>query len=255
MIKPVYTCEHGELYMGEALRVMAQIPDCSVDAIITDPPYSSGGQYRGDRAQKTGDKYVLTNTQVQRPDFSGDSRDQRSWAYWSTIWLTECYRILKPGAPICIFSDWRQLPAATDALQAGGFIWRGVAVWDKGPASRPMIGRFKAQCEYIPWGSKGPMSDDRGVGCLDGCFRCQVDPRDKHHQTGKPVPVMEWLCSVCEPGGLVLDCFAGSGTTGIAAIKTGRRFIMSELEPAYCSITRDRIIEQMKQPALLGLGA
>ena len=51
-------------------------------------------------------------------------------------------KLCKPGAPVCMFIDWRQLPAASDALQWAGRIWRGTAVWDKGN-SRPQKGRFR----------------------------------------------------------------------------------------------------------------
>ena len=61
-----------------------------------------------------------------------------------------------------MFIDWRQLPAATDALQWAGWIWQGTAVWDKGN-SRPQKGRFRQQAEYIVWGSNGDMPISRDV--------------------------------------------------------------------------------------------
>lgn len=54
----------------------------------------------------------------------GDSKDQRSWTLWCTYWLSDCLRIAKDGAPLLAFSDWRQLPSMTDAVQAAGWIWR-----------------------------------------------------------------------------------------------------------------------------------
>ena len=69
-----------------------------------------------------------------------------------------------------MFIDWRQLPAATDALQWAGWIWRGTAVWDKGN-SRPQKGRFRQQAEYIVWGSNGDMPINRPVPCLPGVFK------------------------------------------------------------------------------------
>ena len=69
----------------------------------------------------------------------------------TAAWLQDARRIAKPGAPVCLFIDWRQLPAMTLALQWAGWTWRGVAVWDK-VASRPQKGRFRQQSEYIVWG-------------------------------------------------------------------------------------------------------
>jgi site-specific DNA-methyltransferase (adenine-specific) len=70
------------LNRGDALGVLRSMPTASVDAVITDPPYSSGGFTRGDRAGSTSTKYTLTGTQVERPEFAGDNRDQRSFGYW-----------------------------------------------------------------------------------------------------------------------------------------------------------------------------
>lgn len=119
------------LHRGDMWRWMLDAPDASADALITDPPYSSGGQFRGDRTGSTDAKYTRMEFQGRRPDFAGDNRDQRSYLAWMAMWLWEAKRVLVPGAPVVLFTDWRQLPATTDALQAGGMVWRGVAVWDK----------------------------------------------------------------------------------------------------------------------------
>ena len=65
-----------------------------------------------------------TNKIVHRPSFVGDNRDARSWLHWCTLWISECHRIVKPGGYFLRFSDWWQLPAASDALQFGNFTWR-----------------------------------------------------------------------------------------------------------------------------------
>src|SRR4051794_29809854 len=98
------------LILGDCLEVLRTLPDASVDAIVTDPPYSSGGQFRGDRMGSTIDKYVGSDQKAfSRPEFAGDNRDQRAYGYWSALWLSECLRIAKPGAVIALFTDWRQL--------------------------------------------------------------------------------------------------------------------------------------------------
>ena len=117
---PYYADESVTLYHGEALAVLASLPTGSVDAVVADPPYSSGGMMRGDRAQATVAKYV-TSQNTRRDEllnFSGDSRDQRSYAYWSALWLSEAHRVTAPGGVCLTFSDWRQLPATTDSIQA-----------------------------------------------------------------------------------------------------------------------------------------
>ena len=73
------------------------------------------------------------------PDFDGDNRDQRSWTIWMVEWLSDARKACKPGAPICLFIDWRQYPSITDALQWAGWIWRGSVVWDKDHASEDSV--------------------------------------------------------------------------------------------------------------------
>jgi site-specific DNA-methyltransferase (adenine-specific) len=229
------------LHHGDALAVLRSMPDASVDAVITDPPYSSGGFTRGDRSMPPAMKYTMNGTKIARPAFSGDNRDQRSFAYWCALWLGECLRVAKPGAPLCVFTDWRQLPTMTDAVQAGGWVWRGIVVWDKTEACRPAMGRFAAQCEYVVWGTAGPSRDDEEVGCLWGVIREPVRMADKHHVTGKPTAVMQRLVRICPPDGVVLDPFAGSGTTGVAALLEGRTFLGVEVAGEYARIARDRL--------------
>ncbi|CEE80031.1 Site-specific DNA-methyltransferase (fragment) [Xanthomonas citri pv. citri] len=133
------------------------------------------------------------------------------------LWLSECARVLKDGAPVLLFTDWRQLTLTTDALQIAGFTWRGITVWDKTEGVRPQLGRFRNQAEYIVWGSKGNMPLDRRAPVLPGVIRESVRKADKHHLTGKPTELMRQLVRICEAGGRVLDPFAGSGTTLVAA--------------------------------------
>lgn len=219
--------------LGNALALLQAMPDACVDAVITDPPYSSGGQYRGDRMQNTGAKYQQQGQVLQRPDFAGDNRDQRAYLAWCSVWLAECLRVAKPGSPICLFTDWRQLPTTTDALQAGGWVWRGILPWDKTEGARPMVGGFRAQCEYVVWGSAGPMPEDRGVGCLPGFIRAMPRPSEKHHQTGKTPRVMQEVNAITSPGGLILDPFTGGCSTGVAALRGGYRFAGFEITPDY----------------------
>jgi site-specific DNA-methyltransferase (adenine-specific) len=159
--KPFYTDHAVTLYRGDALAVLRDLPDASADALITDPPYSSGGMVRGDRMGTTVGKYVSTGAAKDSVDFAGDNRDQRAYAYWCALWLAECLRVVRPAGVVLVFTDWRQLPSTTDALQAGGWVWRGIVPWAKGfggQASRTVSGRFASQCEYVVWGSRGELS-------------------------------------------------------------------------------------------------
>lgn len=234
------------LIHGEALATLQTLPDASVDAVITDPPYSSGGNFRSDRMRPGKEKcegsgYVNGAPPIDRPDFDGDNRDQRAYAYWCALWLGECLRIVKPGGACCLFTDWRQLPTTADALQSGGWVWRGIGVWDKTEAARPQRGCFRSQCEYVVWGSKGPLANEGE--CLPGVWRQSVIADPKHHVAGKPVPIMRGIVRICPPGGVILDCFMGSGTTGVACVREGRDFIGVEINQEYHAIACRRINE------------
>lgn len=231
------------LHYGDCLAWLRTLPSDSADALITDPPYSSGGAFRGDRMADTDNKYTGTQWQGRLPSFDGDTRDQRSFAYWETLVLGECLRIVRPGGVCAVFTDWRQLPSTTDAVQAGGWMWRGIAVWDKSEGTRPQLGRFRAQAEYVVWGSRGPLALDREAPVLPGVLRAVVRKDDKYHQTGKPTDVMRWLARYCVRGGVILDPFAGSGTTGVAALLEGYSFLGCEKSPEYFDIAKRRLIE------------
>ncbi len=229
------------LVQGEALALLTQLPSGCADAVVTDGPYSSGGQFRGDRAQATGAKYITSEINArnraadQIVDFEGDTRDQRSFRHWAALWCAELYRVEKLGAIVGLWTDWRQLPSTTDALQAGGFVWRGVWGWDKTEGVRPVLGRPRQQLEFVVWGSKGAMPLDRcGGRCEPGLVRvCSTTETKRGHQTGKPSEANRLWARLCEPGGLLLDPFAGSASMADAILDEGegRRYLGFEVVP------------------------
>jgi site-specific DNA-methyltransferase (adenine-specific) len=234
---------------GEALQALLELPPGSIDAVITDPPYNSGGTSSRERMEQApSTKYVTTGAPVAGPEFPGDNRDQRSFTYWETLWLSAARRAARPGAVAVVCTDLRQLPATTDAIQAAGWVWRGVTIWAK-PAqnARPRKGAFRSQAEYMVWATNGSLKADADAPCLPGVIEA-ASPRksQRYHITQKPLDLMEVLVQVARPGELILDPFAGSGTTGVAAIKTGRRFLGIELLPLYAAIARNRISEAAK---------
>ena len=235
------------MYHGDSLAILRSLPTASVDAVITDPPYSSGGTTTAERTNRTPrQKYQQSGTLKTYPTFEGEVRDQRSFTYWCTLWLAECYRIATTGAPICVFIDWRQLPAMTDAVQAAGWAWRGILPWHK-PSARCQLGRFTNQCEYVVWGSKGAMPARAEVGTIPGLVSASVIASQKFHMTGKPIPVMEHLVRICSPNSTVLDPFAGSGSTGVAALQRGHSFIGIEQSADYVEIARTRLADALGQ--------
>lgn len=237
--EPYWTSDRATLYGADALAVLAELPSASVDAVITDAPYSSGGMVRGDRVGSVHAKYVRNDSAAgaDLDTFTGDNRDQRAYGYWCALWLGEALRVTKPGGTCLLFTDWRQLPITSDAPQSGGWVWRGIIPWAKVNA-RPQLGRFTAECEYVVWGSAGPMP---GAGpCLPGFYQV-IAPRDRVHIAQKPLVIMRDLVKIAPKGGTVLDPFMGSGTTGIAAVIEGRNFIGAEQTSHFQTVARERI--------------
>lgn len=228
------TLAGAELYRGDCLAILPGIAG-PFDAVVTDPPYSSGGQSKGDRARSTGDKYLNTGA-AKFPDFLGDTKDQRSYLHWSALWMGLCMERLADGGLMIVFSDWRQLPVTTDAMQAAGVTWRGIAVWDKTGGARPYKGGFRSQAEYIVWGSKGTL---RGERYSPGVFRCNPTAGGKLHQVGKPLPLMQDLVAACGPR--ILDPFMGSATTGAAALSHGKTFVGIEASRHYFEVAVQRL--------------
>jgi len=243
------TIGNCELWHGDALEVL---PTVRMDALITDPPYSSGGAFRADRDKDTGKKYLGAHGKppAVEIDFGGDSRDALGWHYWATLWMSRAFRNSRKGAVAIVFTDWRQLPNASNALQAAGYSWRGLGVWDKMNA-RPMSGRFMHQAEYFVWGTCGPLPWDFAAKALPGVFSIRAPSAGaREHQTEKPVQLMESLCEIVPVGHVICDPFMGSGTTGVAAVRMGRKFIGVEMNREYFDIACRRIDDAHRQGGL-----
>lgn len=239
-IAPYYQDDSVTIYHGDCFEVLHGLS--GLGAIVTDPPYCSGGAFRGDRAASTVAKYVQKGTVAYRHEFGGDSRDQRSFIAWCSLWLSASRAACVPGAPIAAFIDWRQLPVMTDAVQAGGWTWRGIAVWAK-DCGRPTPGRFTNQAEYVVWGSNGPMPQREEYP--PGVFQAAiVRGQDRQHIAQKPEPVMNWVLRIVPEGSVVCDPFMGSGSTLRAAVDRRCRAIGIEADERYCEIAAKRMADR-----------
>lgn len=236
---PAYYSDDGiTIYHGDCFDILHDLTD--IGAVITDPPYSSGGAMRSDRAMAVTIKYVNSDTAAYRPEFAGDNRDQRSFLTWTTMWLNAARNASTKSAVVASFIDWRQLPTLSDAIQAGGWVWRGIAVWEKG-YGRPTAGRFSNAAEYIVWGSNGPMLEREAYP--SGIYR-SAPTSNRDHIAQKPLDVMRWVCQLASPGVVILDPFMGAGTTLRAAADAGHRAIGIEVDERYCEIAARRLAQR-----------
>lgn len=230
-----------ELYHGDALRVMENLESKSFDAIVTDPPYASGGNTTAERMKSTGYKYTSSSgTKTRIVNFEGDTMDQITWAGWMTDILISARRIAKDGALLMVFVDWRQYSALSTIVQRTGWIWRGSVVWDKGN-SRPQMGRYKQQCEFILWASNGGVRTDN-TRIYPGIYHYQnVSGNKRIHQTQKPDALMVDLLRPVLAGGRVFDPFAGSGSTLLAAESLGLDAVGVEISSTIAQAAADRL--------------
>ncbi|MCB6543419.1 site-specific DNA-methyltransferase [Desulfovibrio desulfuricans] len=229
------------LFQGDALDVLRSLPDDSVDMVLTDPPYSSGGSTLSTRQADPAQKYQATGTKRTYPAMLGDAKDQHSWILWSTLWLSQCLRVAREGAVCLVFTDWRQLPSLTDAVQAAGWKWMGIIPWDKRSA-RPQIGKFKQQCEFVVFGVKGHFIPHTRL-CLPGMYSHPILAARKNHLTAKPVELICNLLAIAPEGGSVLDPFMGGGSHGAACVETGHPYIGVELSPKYFRVSAHWLAE------------
>ena len=236
---PYYSHGGITIYHADAFDVLPTLS--GIGAVITDPPYSSGGAFRGDRMRQTSVKYVQSGVAAYRPEFAGDNRDQRSFLAWCSLWLNAARNACVSGAHVGCFIDWRQLPTMTDAIQAGGWTWRGVAVWSK-KFGRPNPAGFSSACEFFVWGTSGPARERENYP--PGVIEC-YPPADREHIAQKPEDVMRWACKLALPGTVVLDPFMGSGTTLRAAKDMGCEAIGIEVDERYCEIAAKRLEQEV----------
>lgn len=250
-IRDEWRSEDGRirLILGDSLNVLPLLDESSIDAVITDPPYSSGGAFRGDRTRSTIDKYVQTGTIHQHSEFTGDTRDQRGFFAWCSLWLLAARYACKPGAVLCSFIDWRQLPVMTDSVQAGGWVWRNLATWWK-PGCRMQKGRFSSSAEYVVYATNGP-HDGLALDSPQNVFTCgSLAAEDKDHIAEKPAEVADWLIGTTN-GGTVLDPFMGSCAFGVAAIRRGLGFVGIDNDPRSFELSLERVRDELTRNRLL----
>lgn len=220
-----HSAEGVTLHLGDAGEVMRGMDAESVDAIVTDPPYNIDFEqnYYSNRKRKNWRNYVDANLDYE-------------------ALATEFWRLLKePGSVyICVgydnYVDWYH------AMVGAGFQYPGYIVWDKGNATW-LAGNYgvkwKQRTELIMHWIKGrpplALPDEHNI-------LSYPRPANGQHPCEKPVELMERLVrQSCPIAGVVLDPFAGSGSTLEAARLQGRRAIGIEIDPHWCDVIRQRL--------------
>lgn len=218
------TIEENTIIHADSLTVLRQMETESVDAIVTDPPYGINYQ-SGNRKVNPHGKIANDNAPF--------------------IWfLFDAFRVLKPGGSIICFTRWDVEQTFIDAMKLAGFTVKSEVIWDK--VTRGM-GDLKAQFapshENIVFAIKGKYSFP-GQRPRDLVTFSKLNGSQMIHPTEKPVGLLtQLITAVTKPGDLILDPFAGSGSTCVAAKKTGRRFIGIEVADEHFEKASRRIEE------------
>ena len=201
MVEPV-VIGNATLYLGDCREILPTLP--KVDAVVTDPPYGLGDKWQGGGGSK-------------RSSWRFDPSEAMSWDQ-STVEGVESLSELAKEVVVWGGNYYRLPPS------------RCWLIWDKKQNDEWTTGQAE-----LAWTSL-----DRPIRAFRFAQCEQASEGPKEHPTQKPVALMEW-CFKWVSGSLVLDPFMGSGTTGVACMNLGRKFIGIEIEPKYFDIACERI--------------
>ena len=206
---------------GDCIQVMHEMPARSVDFILTDPPYL-----------------------VNYRDRDGCTIQNDANADWLKPAMREAYRVLKQDRVAIMFYGWTKVDAFFDAWKTAGFQPVGHLVFRKTYSSKSRFLRYQHEQAYLLAKGRPPLPDHPLSDLVEMPYS-----GNKLHPTQKPIAALAPLVrSFAPPGKLVLDPFAGSGSTCAAALLTGRTYLGIELDAAYheaASRRLDRVKERI----------
>lgn len=231
----------------DAVRWLRSLPESSVDAIITDPPYSSGGFNESGRRGGSSSSKAL-------PWLMGDAMSTQAIAHLIREVALEARRVVKPGATMSMFCDWKMVPVFTPAVESAGWRWRSQVVWDKGAPGHHGVGGFTPQHEMVLHFADPSTRYLCGVPNVIRVPRVHHAERD--HPTQKPVDLLVALMRpIIEPGtgAVIADPFAGSGTIIEAAARFGAVAWCCDADPTHRPALERRARGAGVQPAMEGL--
>lgn len=232
---------NATLYCGDCIEALAEIP--FVQSIVTDPPFSSGA--RTDAGKSTRGA-MLRGAKWESDWFSHDNMATHGFLYLMRLLGVRLFEKAEVGATAHFFIDWRMYPNLYGALESSGWIVKNLVVWDKQHFG--MGNNYRNQHELVIYAEKGAAEfPARNVGNV---IRC---PREVgvNHPTEKPVALLETIINASTAhGSIVLDPFMGSGSTGVAATRAGRKFVGIEIDPRHFDTACARIEAVHAQPML-----
>lgn len=239
-ITPYYADEYTTLWLGDCLEVMSDLTDGSVGTVLTDPPYSSGGRRENARSVRRSMIPTVEDEQWIR----GDAMSTNGFLYLMRVVGLEWRRVLTPGAHALSFIDWRMAHHLAGALESADLRQHPTLVWDK--VNMGLGSVFRNRHEFIVHMSAGNPRPPRRRDTPNVLTHKAI--RGGEHPTEKPVPLLVQLLDVVAHDSLpVLDPFAGSGTTLLAARELGLPSIGIEADERYAEVAARRLEAQAGQ--------
>jgi site-specific DNA-methyltransferase (adenine-specific) len=253
--QPFFTRGNFSLIHDDCLSALASLPECSVDMVFADPPYNlSNGGFTVHAGRQ-----VSVNKGAW--DKSAGFQDDYAFHY---RWLAACRRVLKPHGTLWVSGTYHSIYQCGHALQTLGYHVLNDIAWFKPNASPNLSCRFfTASHESIIWARKdksakhvfdyktmkegawpedrlkNPGSQMRSVWAIGSPRR--DEKKHGKHPTQKPLALLRRIVlASTNPGDLIVDPFAGSSTTGIAAAMEGRAFIGIDTEKKYLELSLKR---------------
>jgi site-specific DNA-methyltransferase (adenine-specific)/modification methylase len=230
--------EKYKLYLGDSYELISEIPTASIDLILTDPPYNLS-------------RYSTGNIRLSwRKDINNDVADWDKVEFRPSDWVSEFKRILKPTGNIFAFCSYNLIGKWHEAFDPE-FDTFQFFVWHKtNPVPKVLRAGFLNSCELIVcmWnkGHTWNFSSQREMHNFIEAPICMGSERVRNpfHPTQKPVRVLEHIIKIAsKEGDVVFDPFMGVGSTGVAALNLGRKFIGIEIDENYFRAAERRIRE------------
>lgn len=222
---------------ADCLHVLPWLPDKSVSHVIEDPPYSD------EVHAKQWVSHALTNHGEHRPrskhrgiDFAALAPNLRRGVSEQAARIDRRWTLA--------FCDLEGIAGWRDDTEAAGLDYVRALVWDKVDSAPQFTGDRPASAAEAVVVAHQPGRKRWNGGGKRNVYRVPVNEErgDKPHPTTKPTRLMlELIQDFTDPGEVILDPFAGSGTTGVAALRLGRRAILIERDPKYAAIARQRM--------------